>query len=141
MGGDVKEKGWRSSVQTVGYDLLQLNHYALRSAESYLIKRQRGRALHVDRSIGINYWVRMDWSDNPDNTIKRNIPRLVAELARLRQDETLVSLHNAGVAWHVSKAAELHKNPEFSDLYAQALETKLTELERVAFALALDLDS
>ncbi len=141
MGGDVKEKGWRSSVQNVGYELLQLNHYALRSAESYLIKRQRGRALHVDRSIGINYWVRMDWSDNHDVTIKRNIPRVLTELDRLRADEKLVNLHEAGVVWHRNKAAELHKNPEFSDLYKQALETKLTELERVAFALALDLDS
>lgn len=141
MGGDVKEKGWRSSVKNVGYELLQLNHYALRSAESYLIKRQRGRALHVDRSIGINYWVRMDWSGNHDVTIKRNIPRVLAELGRLRADKKLVKLHEAGVEWHRAKVAELHENPEFSDLYAQALETKLTELERVAFALALDLDS
>lgn len=141
MGHEVKDKGWRSSLQNVGYELLQLNHYALRSAESYLIKRQRGRALHVDRSIGINYWVRMDWSDNPDMTIKRNIPRLLAELEQLRQNDKLVALHEAGVAWHREKAAELHENPEFSDLYAQALATKLTELERVAFALALDLNS
>ncbi|MCP5036871.1 MAG: glycosyltransferase family 2 protein [Rhodobacteraceae bacterium] len=138
---EVKDKGWRSNLKTVGYDLLQLNHYALRSAESYLIKRQRGRALHVDRSIGINYWVRMDWSDNPDNTIKRNIPRLRAELERLCADTDLLALHEAGLAWHKAKAAELHQNPEFSDLYAQALETKLTELERVAFSLALDMDN
>ena len=141
MGGEVKEKGWRSSLQNVGYELLQLNHYALRSAESYLIKRQRGRALHVDRSIGINYWVRMDWSDNSDLTIKRNIPRVLAELDRLRADPELLRLHDSGMDWHRAKTVELHQNPEFSDLYAQALETKLTELERVAFALALDMES
>jgi len=141
MGEDVKDKGWRSSLKTVGYDLVQLNHYALRSAESYLIKRQRGRALHVDRSIGINYWVRMDWSGNPDITIKRNIPRLQAELAQLRQDPKLVALHEAGLDWHRAKAAELHENPEFEDLYNQALETNLTEMERVAYALALDMES
>ncbi len=141
MGEDVKEKGWRSSLKTVGYDLVQLNHYALRSAESYLIKRQRGRALHVDRSIGINYWVRMDWNDHLDITIKRNIPRVRAELERLKSDAKLLKLHEAGMEWHRAKAAELHQNPEFQDLYAKALETKLTDLERVAFSLALDLDS
>ena len=31
--------------------------------------------------------------------------------------------------------------PEFEDLYRQALEMKLTETERVAYALALDLES
>ncbi|MEM7521209.1 MAG: glycosyltransferase family 2 protein, partial [Pseudomonadota bacterium] len=39
MTQDAAHKGWRSSKTTVGYDLLQLNHYALRSAESFLIKR------------------------------------------------------------------------------------------------------
>ncbi|NRP12487.1 hypothetical protein XMM379_001550 [Aliiroseovarius sp. xm-m-379] len=136
-----KDKGWRSDLKTVGYDLLQLNHYALRSAESYLIKRQRGRALHVDRSIGINYWVRMDWGGNTDVTIKRNIPRTVAELGRLMTDKKLAALHQSGVDWHRAKAAELRQNPEFSDLYDQALDTKLTELERVAYALALDMES
>lgn len=136
-----KDKGWRSDMRTIGYDLLQLNHYALRSAESFLIKRQRGRALHVDRSIGINYWVRMDWGGNTDVTIKRNIPRTRAELDRLLADDKLRALHEAGVAWHKAKAAELHGMEEFQELYAQALDTKLTEMERVAYALALDMES
>ncbi|EAQ11029.1 glycosyl transferase family 2 [Maritimibacter alkaliphilus HTCC2654] len=136
-----KDNGWRSDLKTIGYDLLQLNHYALRSAESFLIKRQRGRALHVDRSIGINYWVRMDWGGNRDVTIKRNVPRVRAEMERLLADPTLRRIHDEGYAWHRAKADELHETPEFQELYAQALETKLTEMERVAFALALDMES
>ncbi|MFP4328890.1 MAG: glycosyltransferase family 2 protein, partial [Paracoccaceae bacterium] len=131
--------GWRNSKKSIGYDLLQLNHYALRSAESFLIKRQRGRALHVDRSIGLNYWIRMDWSESRDITIQRNLPRLRSEIARLLQDETLARLHQEGHAWHRAKAAELRANPEFAELYDRALELKLTETERVAYALALDM--
>lgn len=141
MTDSYKEKGWRSDLRTIGYDLLQLNHYALRSAESFLIKRQRGRALHVDRSIGINYWVRMDWGGNKDITIKRNIPRLRAEMDRLMADDELKKWHDHGVAWHKAKAADLHATPEFQELYDQALETRLTEMERVAYALALDMES
>lgn len=136
-----KDNGWRSDLKTIGYDLLQLNHYALRSAESFLIKRQRGRALHVDRSIGINYWVRMDWGGNRDVTIKRNVPRVRAEMARLFEDAELKRLHDEGFAWHRNKVTELHNTPEFKELFAQALETKLTEMERVAFALTLDMES
>lgn len=135
------DKGWRSSVKSIGYDMIQLNHYALRSAESYLVKRQRGRALHVDRSIGINYWIRMDWSDNRDITIKRNMPRMQAEYDRLMQDADLRKWHEFGRDWHRKKADELHRIPEFSDLYEQALKIKLTETERVAYALALDMDN
>ncbi|OIP82555.1 MAG: glycosyl transferase family 2 [Rhodobacterales bacterium CG2_30_65_12] len=135
------EKGWRSDLKTIGYDLLQLNHYALRSAESFLVKRQRGRALHVDRSIGLNYWVRMDWGGNTDVTILRNIPRVQAELDRLRADLELARLHEAGVGWHRAKTAELRATPEFEELFQQAITTDLTEMERVAFALALDMES
>ncbi|WP_322865680.1 glycosyltransferase family 2 protein [Aquicoccus sp. G2-2] len=141
MTREAAEKGWRSSKKSIGYDLIQLNHYALRSAESFLIKRQRGRALHVDRSIGINYWIRMDWSDFRDITIKRNIPRLHAEYDRLMEDAALRAEHENGLEWHRAKAKELHAIPEFRELYEQALKIKLTETERVAYALALDMES
>ncbi len=141
MTRDAAHNGWRSSKKNVGYDLLQLNHYALRSAESFLIKRQRGRALHVDRSIGINYWIRMDWSDFRDITIKRNIPRLRVEYDRLMQDPKLKKAHQDGLKWHKAKAKELHAKPEFADLYSQALDVKLNETERVAYALSLDMES
>ena len=87
MDGGIADNGWRSSLKTIGYyDLIQLNHYALRSAESYLIKRQRGRALHVDRSIGLNYWLRMDFNSYKDVTIKRNIARTNSEYGNLKSD-------------------------------------------------------
>lgn len=141
MTEDARDNGWRNSRGSIGYDLVQLNHYALRSAESFLIKRQRGRALHVDRSIGLNYWIRMDWNDHKDITIQRNLPRLRAELDRLMQDQTLADLHQAGLDWHHAKAKELHNMPEFQELYEQAVALKLTAMERVAYALALDMES
>lgn len=137
----VAQKGWRSSKKSIGYDLLQLNHYALRSAESFLIKRQRGRALHVDRSIGLNYWIRMDWCDYRDVTIKRNVPRLRAEYDRLLADPELARWHRHGMEWHRAKARELRAKPEFHELYTQALAVDLNETERVAYALALDLET
>ncbi|MEL7133163.1 MAG: glycosyltransferase family 2 protein, partial [Pseudomonadota bacterium] len=141
MTREVVDNGWRNSKKSIGYDLLQLNHYALRSAESFLIKRQRGRALHVDRSIGINYWIRMDWSDVRDITIKRNLPRLRLEYEALLEDAEVRKWHDFGMSWHRAKAQELHATPEFQDLYNQALKVKLTETERVAYALALDMES
>jgi hypothetical protein len=141
MTPEVLDKGWRNSKNSIGYDLIQLNHYALRSAESFLIKRQRGRALHVDRSIGLNYWVRMDWCNFRDITIKRNIPRVEAHLARLKEDEQTLALHRSGLDWHLAKAEELRAHPEFAELYAQATALKLTETERAAYALALDTES
>lgn len=141
MAASYAEAGWRSDLKSVGYDLLQLNHYALRSAESFLVKRQRGRALHVDRAIGLNYWVRMDWSDVRDRTIQANGPRVRAEIDRLMADPELARLHAEGVAWHRERAEALRAVPEFRELWDRALEIELTPTERVAWALALDMES
>ena len=76
-----------------------------------------------------------------DVTIKRNLPRLHTEYDRLMQDSILRKLHASGLEWHRAKADELHDMPEFKDLYDKALAVKLTETERVAYALALDMES
>lgn len=141
MTGEALHNGWRNSRRSIGYDIVQLNHYPLRSAESYLIKRQRGRALHVDRQIGLNYWIRMDWSGARDLTIQRNLPRLRAEMDRLLADPELARLHAEGVAWHKAKAAELRADPEFGKLFREATALTLTPEERVAWALSLDVES
>ena len=49
-------------------------------------------------------------------------PAFAATVARLKADPELARLHHEGVAWHKAKAAELHGNPEFEDLYRQALQ-------------------
>ena len=46
---------WRSTASTEEYDLVQFNHYTVRSAESFLVKRDRGRVNHVDRDQGLDY--------------------------------------------------------------------------------------
>ncbi|WP_311734951.1 glycosyltransferase family 2 protein [Alloyangia mangrovi] len=141
MTTEALRSGWRNSRKSIGYDLVQLNHYALRSAESYLIKRQRGRALHVDRQIGLNYWIRMDWSGARDLTIQRNLPRLRAEMGRLLVDPELARLHADGVAWHKARASALRADPEFGKLFREATSLTLTPEERVAWALSLDMES
>ncbi|MDW4497513.1 glycosyltransferase family 2 protein [Sulfitobacter sp. D35] len=141
MTQEVLRSGWRNSRRSIGYDLVQLNHYALRSLDSFLVKRQRGRALHVDRSIGLNYWVRMDWSYHRDLTIQRNTARLRAEYDRLMQDERLRALHRAGLDWHRDRAETLRATPEFAALAEQVQSVQLSEVERAAYAMAVDTES
>jgi hypothetical protein len=138
---ELAEKGWRSSIQSIGYDAVQLNHYALRSRESFLIKRQRGRALHVDRSIGLNYWVRHDWHLNTDRTILRQLPRLQAMKAALLEDPVLARLQAQALDWHHAKAAELRGTEAFAELWDQTKRAELSDGERMAFAVAEDMES
>ena len=118
-----------------------MNHYALRSRQSFLIKRQRGRALHVDRGIGLNYWVRHDWNSATDRSILRHVPRMAAMRAALMADAELARLHRAALAWHRRRAAELEALPEFAALMAQTRACDLTDGERVAYAVAEDMET
>lgn len=136
MHGKILDNGWRSNEHSIGYDLVQLNHYALRSAEGFLVKRQRGRALHVDQSIGTSYWVRMDFNSYPDNSILRNLERTREEYDRLLADPELAALHRSAFEWHKAKIAELKANPEFAELYDTVTNLDLNDLERVAVILA-----
>jgi len=66
-----KEGAWRSTPETVGYDLVQVNHYAVRSVESFLVKRDRGRVNHMDHDQGHAYWRMMSHNAEVDQTINR----------------------------------------------------------------------
>ncbi len=107
MPTEMLRNGWRSTLQTYGYDWVSLNHYAVRSAESFLVKRDRGRVNHVDRDQGLNYWFRMNHNSDADTSIQRMIPALQAEYARLLADPEIAAAHAQSVARHAAKIADL----------------------------------
>jgi Glycosyl transferase family 2 len=104
--------GWRSNTDTIGYDLVSLNHYAVRSTESFLVKRDRGRVNHVDRDQGGAYWFRMNHNTSEDGSIQRMIPMLEAEWARLMADPEIAAAHEHCVTCHRAKVAELMAQSE-----------------------------
>lgn len=141
IGGPIAQRGWRSSIDSIGYDLVQLNHYALRARDAFLIKRKRGRALHVDRTIGRNYWLRMDWTDHEDRSVLRHLPRLLARRATFLRTPEIADAHRAALAWHRARAAELAADPEMRALIDEISALRLTQTERAAWAMTLDTDS
>ena len=63
--------------------LVQLNHYPLGAMESYILKADRGRAVHADQRLGMDYWVERNFCTDADHTIAAIAPRMQAELAAL----------------------------------------------------------
>ena len=111
--------GWRSTVTTYGYDLVQLNHYAVRSAESFLVKRDRGRVNHVDRDQGLAYWFRMNNNAEEDTSIQRMIPKVEEELAKLMDDPEIAAMHAHCVKMHRGKIDELRATENYSNFFAE----------------------
>lgn len=123
--------GWRSTLETYGYDWVQLNHYAVRSAESFLVKRDRGRVNHVDRDQGLNYWFRMSHNADRDTSIQRMIPALRAEYDRLLADPDIRAAHEYSVACHRAKIAELLETENYRNFYAELTGERMRRLCRL----------
>ncbi len=121
---------WRSTTRTIGYDLVTLNHYALRSAESFLVKRDRGRVNHVDRDQGLAYWFRMNNNAETDTAIQRMLPALRAEYDALLSDPDIAAAHAHSVARHRTRIDELRATTQYSDFYSELISDRLRGLSR-----------
>jgi hypothetical protein len=131
MPRELFRNGWRSTVETFGYDWVQLNHYAVRSAESFLVKRDRGRVNHVDRDQGLHYWFRMNFNMVEDRTIQRMIPAARAEYDRLLSDPAIRAAHERAVAAHRAKIADLRERPEQAAFHTELTGTRMQALSRI----------
>ena len=128
---DMFRNGWRSTIDSYGYDWVQLNHYAVRSAESFLVKRDRGRVNHVDRDQGLNYWFRMNHNVTEDRSILRLLPRLQAERARLMADPGIAAAHAHSIACHRAKIAELRGVSAHQKFYGELTGPRMERLCRM----------
>jgi hypothetical protein len=122
---------WRSTSQTVGYDLVTLNHYSVRSAESFLVKRDRGRVNHVDRDQGLLYWFRMNNNAETDRSIQPRLPAMEAELARLKADPEIARAHEASVRHHRQRISELMTDREQAAFYDILVSDRMRRLSRL----------
>lgn len=63
--------------------ILQLNHYSLRSAEEFLLKRERGLPNRTTRALDLAYWVERNWNIVEDQGMARHHAATKAEYERL----------------------------------------------------------
>ncbi|AXI46133.1 glycosyl transferase family 2 [Sulfitobacter sp. SK012] len=105
------------------YGLVQLNHYALGALESYVLKADRGRAVHSDHLLGMDYWVERNFNTDRDQTIHALKPERDAYLADLMTDATLAKLHKTTVAWRKARFTELMQLEPFRALFGRLLMT------------------
>jgi hypothetical protein len=114
-GADYVVNGERTQNPPV-FTHAQVNHYALRSMESFLIKRARGRANHSHHVLGLEYWDKFNLNDEADTSITRYAEKSSALAAELKADPVLGPLHERAVEWHRRKAASMRMDPEMDPL-------------------------
>ncbi|WP_299148484.1 glycosyltransferase family 2 protein [uncultured Tateyamaria sp.] len=108
------------------YGLAQINHYPLGAMESYVLKADRGRAVHSDDMLGLDYWVERNFCSQTDTSIRRYDASRDTHLAELRSDYTLAALHNDAVAWRKARFETLMTHEPFRALFGRLLMTSPT---------------
>jgi len=107
------------------YALAQINHYPLGAMESFVVKADRGRAVHSDHMLDLDYWVERNFCTDADTTIHAldSAPHLDALMA----DPELARLHAESVAWRRARFDALMLLEPYRALMGRLLMTQPTQ--------------
>ncbi|MEO0939692.1 MAG: glycosyltransferase family 2 protein [Pseudomonadota bacterium] len=100
------------------YALAQLNHYPLRSFEDYILKADRGRAVHSDDLLGLDYWVERNWNTDEDTSVLR-IYEASIPLRRVMCTDAVQHLHAEAARWRMERFNILMQEEPYRALFGR----------------------
>lgn len=139
LGDAFKTRRVFSDYGRSNYALAQINHYPLGAMESYVLKADRGRAVHSDDVLGLDYWVERNFNTDTDVSILATSPKTQQELASLMADPALVDLHAKAVEWRKERFEVLLRQEPFRTLFGRlqmALPSRLISKDAARFMIA-----
>lgn len=123
LGNQFRNKRIFSDFGQDNYGLVQLNHYPLGAMESYILKSDRGRAVHDADKLGMDYWVERNFCDFEDTSIQQIFPARNQILSDLMADPILKVSHNKAVEWRHHRFQELMLEESNRALFGRLLLT------------------
>ena len=119
------------------FKLAQLNHYPLGAMESYVVKADRGRAVHSDHMLDVDYWVERNFNTHTDTSISALADPARALREALHGDARLAELHAAAVAWRHQRFHDLMLQEPYRALFARLMMTPPSRVVNPASARTL----
>jgi len=95
------------------YGLVKLDHFALRSLNSYLVKMFRGDVVVKNKMVSQRYWRLRDQNYENTSSFARQKPAFDTAYATLMEDKLLADLHDKCCSAHESRIAELLEQEVF----------------------------
>ena len=100
--------------------LADINHYAIKSAMGFLVKRARGLP-NRKKDVGLNYWVERNFNTVEDTSIAAMRPATEEQFNKLLALPGMEAFHTEAVAWHKDRAQELVRDPDTHKLLTQII--------------------
>ncbi len=102
-------------------DLVQLNHYSVRSAQSFMVKRARGLPNRWGKPIDLTYWVERNFNTVEDTSITRFEAGTAEVLSQMVKIHGLRDLHAAAHAHHHASFEAILRDEASLKLYGRLL--------------------
>ncbi len=127
-----------------GRALAEINHYAIRSAAAFMMKRARGLPNRTSKPVDLTYWAERNFNTETNDSILAMRNATDQKMQGLLALPGLRDLHIHAVAWHQTRFAELISDPEEQHLFTRLLlagssevlppdvQAKLIQMYRVA---------
>ncbi|SLN55338.1 glycosyltransferase family 2 protein [Roseisalinus antarcticus] len=128
--------GWRSTKPTLGYKLAELNHYATKSLEAYLLRRVRGNVNNKEDKYNAAYFALFDRNEIDATNALRHAKAVKKKMAEILSDPVMRKLQDEALAFHEARVATLRSTGEYDHWLAelkQASETTIDQLDEVLF--------
>lgn len=126
-----KYRGWRSIKRTLGYNWAQMNHYAIKSVDSYALRQLRGNVNNKKNKYNADYWALQDRNEVEDLHILRHKVRRAGVMEALLTDEVLGALHQDAVERVERTLDEYKATPAYAELKAGLLEASRVPIGRI----------
>jgi hypothetical protein len=98
---------WRSSAATLGYDLAEIAHFAVKSREAFLLRALRGAPDNKPEKYDATYFGIFDRNETEQTGLLRHLPAVKDRIADFLRDPILAGLQKDGLAWHARQIETL----------------------------------
>jgi len=103
----------------VSRDWIECNHYSLKSAQSFMIKRDRGLPNRSEKNIDLAYWVDRNFNTYPNTSISRMRKNTEYFEKQLLDIPNLNDLRTRSIDWHNARFEELIQSESEHSLFSQ----------------------
>ena len=98
-----------------------INHYSVRSVESFLVKAARGLPSSRKKHVDLSYWVERNFNTVENHSISAMAPATRRVLDKLLKIKGLSDLRLSALLWHRNRFATLVRDPDTHRLLVHIL--------------------
>lgn len=126
-----KFRGWRSIRRTVGYDWAQMNHYAVKSVDSYAVRKFRGNVNNKKDKYNNDYWSLQDRNEVEDQAALLHAEKRAEIMAELLKDPVLNKLHFAALDRVEARLDDYRKTDAYVELREGLIEAGKVPITKI----------